>query len=92
MRRDRGELSPVAVTCWVEVYKVCNGVFLAGECWSAGSARSLGEAATSQAEGVRPLPGLLPQPESVEAGESPVPQSPELLSGHQASNSARVML
>ena len=50
----------------VEVNKVSDGVLLAGECWSAGSPGSLGQAAPSQAERVRSLPGLLAQPQSVQ--------------------------
>ena len=92
MHFSRVLLGGVGLTCWVEVYEVSDSIFLAGECWSAGSPGGLGEAAPSQAEGVGPLPGLLPQPESVQARESPVPESPELLPGHQASNTARVML
>ena len=38
-------LGGVELTCWVEVYEVSDSIFLAGECWSAGSPGGLGEAA-----------------------------------------------
>ena len=78
--------------CRVEVNKVSDGVLLAGECWSAGSPGGLAQSRlASQAEGVRSLPGLLPQPQSVQARQGPVPQSPQFLPWHEASSNTVVI-
>ena len=78
--------------CRVEVNKVSDGVLLAGKCWSAGSPGSLAQSRlTSQAERVRSLPCLLPQPQSVQARQGPVPQSPQFLPRHEASSNTVVI-
>ena len=48
MHFSRVLLGGVELTCWVEVYEVSDSIFLAGECWSAGSPGGLGEAAPAR--------------------------------------------
>ena len=66
------------VTCRIKVYKVCDGVLLICKGGRAGRPgprprKRAGPAprAATQSEGVRALPGLLPQPQRVQPRERP---------------------